>query len=60
MDAASSVMMESGTDTISNAFMNANELIEGVKVITRVLDATLTENSFIESPPFGLKLLRSW
>lgn len=56
---ASSVMRESGTDTISKAFMYANELFAGAKVITRVFDCTLTENSLIEPPLFGLKLLRS-
>ena len=32
------VMRDSGTDTTSKALTNANELVEGVKVITRVVN----------------------
>ena len=54
---ALSAMRDSGIDTTSNAFTNANELFDGVNVIKRVLDERYTENSFIEAP-FGLKLER--
>jgi len=51
-------MSSSGTETTSKAFKKANELPEGVMVITRFFEVTLTDNS-LTTEAFTLKLLRN-